>query len=233
MTGEINNDAYDDFLSGIDRMNEQAQGERRPSDDAGAVCGPGQSAEESVGPVGDRVKQIREQKKLSLADVSSRTGFDVDFLAKIEANEVSPPLGTLIKLGKALDMKMGYFISGGECNVYTVMRADERQKIARRASSEDKAYGYTYQSLAPGKTDRHMEPFLVTLEASQKEELSAHEGQEFIYVLEGEMEAIVGENREVLSAGDSIYYDSSTPHQVRCHKGPFARILAVMYAREK
>ncbi|MFH1136523.1 MAG: cupin domain-containing protein [Pseudomonadota bacterium] len=231
MTGEINNDAYDDFLNGIDRLNEKPQGE--PSPRQGIAAGRGAGETGDLGPVGDRVRQIREQKKLSLSDVSSRTGFEVDFLSRIEANEVSPPLGVLIKLGKALDMKMGFFISGGENRAFTVVRADERQNISRRASTQDTAYGYTYQALAPGKTNRHMEPLLVTLEPCEKLELSTHEGQEFIFVLEGKMEAILDQERLILSAGDSIYYDSGTPHQVRCCEGPFTRILAVLYAHEK
>ncbi|MFH1092023.1 MAG: cupin domain-containing protein, partial [Pseudomonadota bacterium] len=116
---------------------------------------------------------------------------------------------------------------------YTIVRKEERRKVSRRASSQDQAYGYTYESLAPGKANRHMEPFLVTLEPSTAEQLSTHEGQEFIYVLEGKMEVILAQERVVLAPGDSIYYDSNMPHMVRCVDGPSTRILAVLYAYEK
>jgi transcriptional regulator with XRE-family HTH domain len=232
MSEEKRTDNYADFLSEIDKVKEQAQREKLFLEGITKVSGV-KTAPDEPGLVGDRVRSIREKNGLTLADVASRTGYDQAFLASIEANEVSPPLGVLIKLGKALDMKMGYFISGGETKPFTVVRASERQQIARRASSKDQAYGYTYQALAPNKTDRHMEPFLVTLEPSTDKALSAHEGQEFIFVLEGKMEAILDQDRVVLEPGDAIYYDSNVPHLVRCADGPFARILAVLYAYDK
>ena len=67
-----------------------------------------------------------------------------------------------------------------------------------------KTYGYGYESLAPHKKDRHMEPFLVSLEPSKAdEERSAHDGQEFIYVLEGAMEVMPPDIRRVLVAADA------------------------------
>lgn len=229
----IKGNNYDDFLAGIDRLNrDRTKREEQYLEGITAVSGGAETSEE-MEPMGDRIKRIRETKSLTLEDVASRTGFGPDYLAKIEANDFSPPLGVLIKLGKALDMKLGYFISGGETRPYTVVRADDRTKVSRRAASTDKAYGYTFQSLAPNKTDRHMEPFMVTLEPTENVELSSHEGQEFIFVMDGTMEAILDQDKILLGPGDSIYYDSNIPHLVRCVDGPFAKILAVLYAYDK
>ena len=233
MTEDSKNTNFEDFLAEVDRKDNSAgDSEEDFLNHVSAVSGAEGPAEET-GTVGDRVKKIREAKGLSLADVASRIGYDASDLERIEANELSPPLGVLIKLGKALDMTMGFFISGGETKAYTVVRREERRKIARRAASQDEKYGYTYQALAPGKTDRHMEPFLVTLDPSEEETLSSHDGQEFIYIIEGKMEAILGQDRLVLTEGDAIYYDSSLPHMVRCVQGPYTKILAVLYAHEK
>ena len=74
-----------------------------------------------------------------------------------------------------------------------------------------------------------MEPFLVTLEPSEvEEERSTHDGQEFIFVLHGEMEVRLGEDIHILEQGDSIYYDSSVPHLVKCHGKEASKILAVL-----
>ncbi|MEW6265751.1 MAG: cupin domain-containing protein [Thermodesulfobacteriota bacterium] len=232
MSEQNKNDQYEDFLAGIDQMNQAGQREQHFLEGISSVSGTSPAAEE-LDLLGERVKTIREQKGLSLADVASRTGFEESFLGKIESGEVSPPLGDLIKLGRALGLKMGYFISGGETKTYTVVRSGERQKVARRASSQDKAYGYTYMSLAPGKANRQMEPFLITLEPAPSEELSSHEGQEFIFIMSGKMEAILDRDRIVLEPGDAIYYDSNVPHLVRCVDGPSTQILAVIYAPEK
>ena len=79
-----------------------------------------------------------------------------------------------------------------------------------------------------------MEPFLVTLSPTlEKVPGSVHEGEEFIYVLEGEMEVVIGEHREVLYPGDTIYYHSSIPHVVKCHQGKPSKILAVLFAETK
>lgn len=77
-----------------------------------------------------------------------------------------------------------------------------------------------------------MEPFMVTLVPSKaKKELSTHEGQEFIYILEGAMEVTLEDFTDVLYPGDSIYYDSTIPHLVRCHGDKETVILAVLYAK--
>ena len=106
-----------------------------------------------------------------------------------EEGKMAPPLGTIIKLAKALEMKMGYFISGKGDQAYTIVRREDRKVVSRYNSKKAKHYGYEYKSLAPHKENRHMEPFLVTLEPSDtEEERSTHDGQEFILVLQGKME---------------------------------------------
>ena len=72
-----------------------------------------EKAGEKVSPdMGIRLKKAREDRGLSLFDIYLRTNISVDDLAEIEEGNVIPPLGTVIKLAKALDMKVGYFISG-------------------------------------------------------------------------------------------------------------------------
>jgi quercetin dioxygenase-like cupin family protein len=181
--------------------------------------------------VGERVQRVRESRGLSLNDISLRTDIDVSMLKQIEEGTFAPPLGMVIKLAKALEMKIGYFISGEEDRAYTIVRRDDRKVVSRYDSKRAKYYGYEYESLAPHKKDRHMEPFLVTLEpAETEEERSAHDGQEFIFVLEGNMEVRLGEEIHILEPGDTIYYDSTIPHLVKCHGTKTTKILAVLYA---
>jgi transcriptional regulator with XRE-family HTH domain len=179
--------------------------------------------------VGDRVKNARAMRGLTLEDVSSRTGISVRTLQRVESDQAIPPLGELMKLGKALEMKMGFFISPGVEKPMTVVRSGQRRAIARHGAKKSERYGYFYESLAAEKADRMMEPFMVTLQPTDVEELSTHEGQEFIFVLEGQMKAWVGDQVELLDAGDALYYDSTQPHCVRCVGGTETRILAVLY----
>jgi quercetin dioxygenase-like cupin family protein/ribosome-binding protein aMBF1 (putative translation factor) len=189
--------------------------------------------EEISAEMGMRVKKARESRGLSIFDIYLRTDINVDLLSQIEEGKVVPPLGTVIKLAKALDLKMGYFISGEEEKAYTIVHRDDRETTLRYDSKKEKHHGYGYESLAPHKTDRHMEPFLVTLKPSEtEEERSTHDGQEFIFVLQGKMEVRLGEEIHILESGDSIYYDSTVPHLVKCHGKETTKILAVLYAEK-
>jgi quercetin dioxygenase-like cupin family protein/ribosome-binding protein aMBF1 (putative translation factor) len=219
-------DAEEDFLTDISRFS----GKDEEQDFLNSIS-PSAPKEDIQVNVGERVKQVREERELTLQDISQRTDLDVAFLEQIENGNVAPPLGTIIKLAKSLDLKMGYFISGEEDMPFTIVRKNDRKVVSRYSSKKGKYYGYGYESLAPHKKDRHMEPFLVALEPSEAdEERSAHDGQEFIYVLEGAMEVRLGDEVHVLETGDSIYYDSTVPHLVKNHGSDMTRILAVLYS---
>ncbi len=145
----------------------------------------------------------------------------------MKAGETMLPLGQLIKLSKALSLRMADVISTGE-EAFTIVRSDQRQSFARFGKAKEASHGYEYESLAAGKKDRSMEPFIVTLHPSAADQLSSHDGQEFIYVLEGEMEVVVEGTRDVLKPGDAIYYDSTSMHLVKAHGDKPAKILAVL-----
>jgi len=183
--------------------------------------------------LGDRIRRVREMRGLTIKDLSSRTGIDIDILERTESSEMIPALGQLARLGRALDMKMGYFISPGIDNPMTVVHKDERRTISRYGETKSMQYGYFYESLAPEKADRLMEPFIVTLVPTDTEQFSIHDGQEFLYVLEGEMKVQVGDRVDFLKSGDAVYYDSNQPHLVRCVGTNVTKILAVLYTGSK
>lgn len=220
-------DPYTDFLSDISDQFASKDEEKEFMENIGQ----GPVEESSPALVGERVRDVRKKKGLSLTDISQRTGILESTLGEIEKGNMDPPLGTVIKLAKALEMKMGYFISGEETRPFTIVRHDDRKAVSRYDSRKGQQYGYQYESLAPHKKDRHMEPFMVTLgPAETEEERSSHDGQEFIYVMEGTMEVRLGEEVYLLYPGDAIYYDSTVPHLVKCHGKEATRILAVLYA---
>ena len=220
-------DAYEDFLTDI---SQRFSGKDEEKDFLDSI-GPSSPQEDIQVNVGERVKAVREKRGLTLQDISQRTDIDVSLLEEIESGAVAPPLGVVIKLAKALEMKMGYFISGEENRPYTIVRRGDRKVISRYDSKKGEHYGYEYESLAPHKIDRHMEPFMVTLEPTgTEEERSTHDGQEFIYVLQGNMEVRYGEEIHILEPGDAVYYDSTVPHLVKCHGHKKTKILAVLYA---
>jgi len=181
--------------------------------------------------VGEKIKAVREQKGFSLRDVADLTGFSTALLSQMENHLVSPSLGTIIKLAKTLNVRVSEFFGETRGEPFTIVRRDERKNTSRFASKDGVKYGYSYESLGIDKKDRHMEPFIVTLEPATVKSVktSVHEGEEFIFVLEGEMEVILGNHTDVLYPGDAVYYDSTLPHRVQCHQDKVTRILAVLY----
>ena len=189
-----------------------------------------EAVEEGKESLGDRIRRVRGMRGLTVKDLSSRTGIDADTLGRVESSKLVPALGQLVRLGKALDMKMGYFISPGIDKPMTVVRKHERRPVSRYGEGKSMLYGYSYESLAPDKANRLMEPFIVTLVPAETEEFSTHAGQEFLYVLEGEIKVQVREHSDFLKPGDAVYYDSNQPHLVRCAGNTPAKVLAVLYA---
>ena len=223
-TGKGTIDSYDDFLNSVTHFARRSEQKAIKEGFDQVKVGEEISAE-----MGMRVKKARESRGLSIFDIYLRTNIDVEQLSQIEEGTVIPPLGTVIKLAKALNIKIGYLVSGKEEKAYTIVRKDDRKVISRYDQSKEKRYGYEYEPLAPHKTDRHMEPFLVTLEPSETEhERSTHDGQEFIFVLQGKMEVRIEDEIHILEPGDSIYYDSTVPHLVKCHNKETTKILAVL-----
>ncbi|MFP4050022.1 MAG: helix-turn-helix domain-containing protein [Desulfovermiculus sp.] len=182
----------------------------------------------SVQDIGPRIKTLREEKKVSLKELAEATGFDTSYLASIEQGEVQPQLGTIIKLSKALDAAFSRLLSGAGDKPYAVTRRNERKPVARTTTPKGQKQLYAYQSLDAEVQGRHMEALLVRLEENPDEETSLHQGEEFIFVLEGQVLVKLGEDRFELEPGDSVYYLSTVPHLVAAKEGR-ATILAVLY----
>jgi len=185
-------------------------------------------AEDGKEDIGHRIKAIRQAKGLSLDELSNMTGFDVELLARIENCEVQPQLGTSIKLSKALDSAFGRLVSGVGEKLYSITRKGEQKIVSRSTSQKGKKNAYTYRSLAPEVKGRHMESLIVQLEEAPDAERSVHDGEEFIYVLDGAVALDIGDDHFDLQPGDSAYYLSTTPHLIAAARGQ-ATILAVLY----
>ena len=181
-----------------------------------------------VDEVGKRIQKLRESKGLSIDELSNLTGFDKQRLQDIENGEIQPQLGTVMKLSRALDSALGRLVSEMGTKLYSITRKNERKEISRSTSYKGKQNLYSYMSLAPVVQGRHMEALIVQLEENPVKETSVHDGEEFIFVLEGTAELSIDDKVYDLNPGDSVYYLSTTPHLITA-KQEKATILAVLY----
>ena len=182
--------------------------------------------------VGSKIKGIRESKSLSVEEIAERSGLSVEQVNSIENDENLPSLGPLIKIARALGVRLGTFLDDSDALGPVVCRAEEHNNsISFSNDASDARKNMEYFSLAKEKAGRHMEPFIIDIQPSEEKDfkLSAHEGEEFIYVLSGEREIEYGKEKYLLKEGDSIYYDSIVKHHVHGVAGKAARILALVY----
>lgn len=184
--------------------------------------------------VGAKIKGLRESKNLSTEEIAERSGLSVSQIESIENEQYLPSLGPLIKIARALGVRLGTFLDDNDALGPVVCRAEERERDSSISFSNDTASArkhMEYHPLAKQKAGRHMEPFIIDVQPSEDADftLSAHEGEEFIYVMSGELEIEYGKEKYTLKEGDSIFYDSIVKHHVHGAPGKSAKILAVVY----
>jgi transcriptional regulator with XRE-family HTH domain len=178
--------------------------------------------------LGNRVRQTRTARGITLEQLATLTGFTTSYLSKIENRRKVPPIATLARIARALEVDIAYFFEGEratEDETVSVVRANERQPVIRGGTT----FGYDYEGLAHTKRNKHMEPFVFTFPSSISKDVSfEHEGEEFVFVLSGRVKFEAGGRSWVLQAGDSLYMDSSIPH--RGHSiGGEAKALVIIF----
>lgn len=182
--------------------------------------------------IGAKVRLVRENRKLTIDDVSERTNLSSQMISSIEDGSLVPNLTPLIKIARVLGVRLGTFMDDDENLGPVVARASEKKEVTRFSDRGNAVNSdLDFYTLAQNKAGRHMDPFVIDIFPSSEEEvkLSSHEGEEFIYVLEGEVEILYGKDKYELKAGDSIYYESIVAHHVHSHGNEKAKILAVIY----
>jgi transcriptional regulator with XRE-family HTH domain len=184
--------------------------------------------------VGLKIKGIRESKNLSIEEIAERSGLSAEQITSIETDQNLPSLGPLIKIARALGVRLGTFMDDNDALGPVVCRAADRERESSISFSNGAVNArrhMEYHPLAKQKAGRHMEPFIIDINPTDDKDfqLSAHEGEEFIYVMQGEIEIDYGKERYHLQEGDSIYYDSIVNHHLHGAPGKQAKILALVY----
>ncbi len=183
--------------------------------------------------LGEKVRMIREARSLGLEQLAARADLDAEHVRQIESGALIPSLAPLIRIARALGVRLGTFLDEQAQLGPVVSRAGASEAVVHMSGRDRPARSdLDFFSLAANKGGRHMEPFLIDIHPASATEarLSTHEGEEFIYVLSGEVEIQYGKDTFRLAPGDSIYYDSIVPHHVHSANDAEARVLGVVYA---
>jgi len=160
----------------------------------------------AAGAIGSHLRQLRAKRRLSLAQVARSVGISVGFLSALERSQMSGSVGTLRKLARFYKTNILDFFDGTGISSRQVR--PEQRKVLEAGS------GVRMELLAWGNTVMEPHLFRVAPEAGSGESYT-HEGEEFLYVLRGQL-TIMLENEEYrLKAGDSFYFESATPHHWR------------------
>lgn len=183
--------------------------------------------------LGQKIATLREAHGLSQLDLASRCDCDVSVIERLEAGELAASLAPLLKITRALGVRLGTLMDDDTENGPAFVDKNGMAEVTRMKSLETSsdAGDLVYHSLAKGRASRHIDPFIITVTPSGETNhvLKGHEGEEFLYGLEGQIEIEYGKELYILGPGESIYYDSIVPHQVRAHDQQNAKFLAVVY----
>jgi transcriptional regulator with XRE-family HTH domain len=182
--------------------------------------------------IGREVRAFRQQLDMTVMELAKAASLSTGMLSKIENGGISPSLGTLQALSRALHVPVtAFFRRFEEERTATFVRAGEGLKIERRGTRA----GHQYELLGHSSGKRiQVEPYLITLTAeSDVFPLFQHAGVEFLYMLEGEVGYRHSDKTYVLQPGDSLYFDADAPHgPEELRKLPIRFISVIAYPRE-
>ena len=174
-------------------------------------------------PIGTRIQKLRRRQSRTLEEVARQCGFTKSLLSKIERGRTNPPLATLAKLADALGIKLSDLLSHDAAagTVYT-----PATRLAEEAPTvTDK--GYAFHLFAGNRPDKLMQPFLFTARKGEiKPGPLSPRGEEFVYVLSGQIRFRVGAVEYTLGPGDSLYFDGEEEHDLQVESDE-ARYLAI------
>jgi transcriptional regulator with XRE-family HTH domain len=183
------------------------------------------------------IRQLRKRRKMTLQRLADSTGLTKSYLSKLERSNKAPPYSTLNKIAVVLGVDIAFLLGENlqdtQDTRISFTKRNERKVFERAGSlSEGSLYGYEYAALAFEKPGKNMEPYVIE-PTFDEEAVFQHEGEEFLFVLEGRHEFIYDGKRYIMEEGDCVYFDSAVPHTGRSLGKKKAKLLAVMYSYKR
>ncbi len=171
--------------------------------------------------IGERIKGLRSEQGLTLAELGEKTDLSTSYLSQVERGKTLPSLTTLAAIARVFNVGLRYFFEEESELVY-IVRAADRLPLPPSPTLPAPTKVGGRQSLMPVDANTKIEIYRIDFQAqSAEEELSPYYGEETIFILSGELLVWVGDERYTLTAGDSIHYDAIQPHGW-CNEEPAA-----------
>jgi transcriptional regulator with XRE-family HTH domain len=182
--------------------------------------------------IAKNIKALRIKKRMSLEELAKLTGLTRGYLSKIERSHRAPPVSTLNKIAVTLGVGLTFLLQEDTEKVkdskIIIVRRGEGKKVITKGT----LYGYEYEAIAHNKLGKNMEPFLIKPTLG-KEGSFKHEGEEFMYVLEGTHELKYDGKKYIMKKGDSVYFDSAVSHSGRSLDGKKAKVLSIIFSYKR
>ncbi len=189
---------------------------------ADAACYLGEEASQPTGGFGYMVRQLREAREWSAEDLARKTGQTPDFIAQVETDQLSPSVSFILRMAQAMEVDPGTFLSKEE---QATIRDRRAQAYYQRTQN------YSYTTLTPDGENSHLRAFMVTIEPQldHKPVAYKHEGEEFIFVMSGELELTLGSKIRKYKTGESVHFNSDIPHKLKSISNDPTKCLVVLY----
>lgn len=177
--------------------------------------------------LGERIRQVRRQRRLTLKELERTSGFSATHISEIERGKTSPTIGALVRIAQALGKEPSFFLEEEQLSEIAVVRRQERPPLPIEAAKVSGSY------LTPGIPGGRLNAYLLTLEPGSNREFtySAHPGEEAAFLVVGAVEFTVGGRSFSMVPGDAIHYPSDQPHGFRNSSDAEAQILFVSTKR--
>jgi electron transfer flavoprotein alpha subunit len=171
---------------------------------------------------GAKVLKLREALQWTLENLAEATGDSPEFIEQVENDEITPSVSFVLRLARILKVDPGTFLREEE---KTVIRDQRAQAFIKRTQN------YSYQTLTPGAENEHLRAFMITIESRQAHKPVAykHEGEEFILVMEGDLQLTLGSKTHHVKPGESIHFNSEIPHKLKSLSDEPTRCVVVLY----
>ena len=160
--------------------------------------------------IGKKIREFRLKKLLTLQELADKSGYSKGYLSKVEKSVKAPPVATLSVIARELGVSVSVILGEETKNdSICLVRQNERTLMAKTGEE----FGYAYEALANPYPSKHMEPFVLSYPSDDAlKHTFQHDGEEMLFVLQGQMRFRYRNSEFILNKGDCLYFDSGVAH---------------------